>query len=134
MMNERELIMSDVPWAVAWYGDRPCIWLTLNVTPLSARVGPHEDFYAVNQRKTVNALYLTSQLTAAESLLAHQRDQLGRVESLQRLVANAVDNGLVITYAAGRVFFEKRFDVEKANGRLRYDGAGRIANQPTNAR
>jgi hypothetical protein len=61
MMNERELIMSDMPWAVAWYGDRPCVWLTLNATPIG-HSSPHEDFFAVNdQRQTVNALYLTSQ-------------------------------------------------------------------------
>jgi hypothetical protein len=25
-----ELLMSDVPWAVAWYGGRQCVWNTLN--------------------------------------------------------------------------------------------------------
>ena len=29
-MKENELMMSDIPWAVAWYGNRQCIWLTLN--------------------------------------------------------------------------------------------------------
>jgi hypothetical protein len=28
--GEGELLMSDIPWAVAWYGERPCLWLTLN--------------------------------------------------------------------------------------------------------
>ena len=50
-MNENELMMSDVPWAVAWYGNRQCIWLTLN---------SQDDFFAVNDGwKTVQALYLT---------------------------------------------------------------------------
>ncbi len=29
-MKPEELMMSDVPWAVAWYGRRQCVWLTLN--------------------------------------------------------------------------------------------------------
>lgn len=27
-MKPDELLMSDVPWAVAWYGQRKCVWLT----------------------------------------------------------------------------------------------------------
>jgi len=50
-MKPDELIMSDVPWAVAWYGDRPCVWTTLNCQ--YEFVGLH-DFI-----KPVNALYLT---------------------------------------------------------------------------
>lgn len=51
LMNENELIMSDIPWAVAWYGDRQTVWLTLNA---------QEDFFAVNDYlKPVQALYLT---------------------------------------------------------------------------
>jgi hypothetical protein len=52
-MNEKELMMSDVPWAVAWYGKRQCIWLTLDA---------QDDFFAVNDYvKPVRALYLTPQ-------------------------------------------------------------------------
>src|SRR5262245_31255242 len=28
-VGEKELIMADFPWAVAWYGDRQSIWLSL---------------------------------------------------------------------------------------------------------
>jgi hypothetical protein len=43
--------MSDVPWAVAWYGRRQCVWLTLN---------PQDDFNAINfWMKPVQSLYLT---------------------------------------------------------------------------
>jgi hypothetical protein len=46
-----ELVMSDVPWAVAWYGDRPCVWTTLNC---------QYEFNSLNDFvKPVNALYLT---------------------------------------------------------------------------
>jgi hypothetical protein len=50
-MKEDELMMSDVPWAVAWYGRHQCVWLTLNA---------QDDFFAINDNlKTVQALYLT---------------------------------------------------------------------------
>ena len=44
-------MMSDVPWAVAWYGRHQCVWLTLNA---------QDDFFAINDYlKPVQALYLT---------------------------------------------------------------------------
>ncbi|HXE42520.1 MAG TPA: hypothetical protein VN516_05810, partial [Candidatus Baltobacteraceae bacterium] len=50
-LKEDELEMSDVPWAVAWYGDQQCIWLSLNA---------QQEFYAVNDEvKPVRGLYLT---------------------------------------------------------------------------
>jgi Dolichyl-phosphate-mannose-protein mannosyltransferase len=52
-MKPDELMMSDVPWAVAWYGDRQCVWLTLDA---------QTEFFAVSDYiKTVQALYLTPQ-------------------------------------------------------------------------
>ena len=55
------LIVSNLFMTVAWYGNRPCVWLTLNATPVTRDGSPHEDFFAINdQRKTINALYLTS--------------------------------------------------------------------------
>jgi 4-amino-4-deoxy-L-arabinose transferase-like glycosyltransferase len=50
-MKENELMMSDVPWAVAWYGRHQCVWLTLNA---------QDDFFAINDYlKPVQALFLT---------------------------------------------------------------------------
>jgi len=50
-MKPEELMMSDVPWAVAWYGQRQCVWLTANA---------QDDFFAINDyMKPVQALYLT---------------------------------------------------------------------------
>ena len=44
-------MMSDVPWAVAWYGRHQCVWLTLNA---------QDDFFAINDYiKPVQALYFT---------------------------------------------------------------------------
>jgi hypothetical protein len=52
-MKPDELMMSDVPWAVAWYGHRQCVWLSLDA---------QTDFYAINDYlKPVQALYLTPQ-------------------------------------------------------------------------
>ena len=50
-MHPDELMMSDVPWAVAWYGDRQCTWTTLN---------SQYEFFALNDYvKPVHGLYLT---------------------------------------------------------------------------
>ena len=51
-MRPDELMMSDIPWAVAWYGQRQCTWTTLNAK---------SDFFALNDNltKPVRALYLT---------------------------------------------------------------------------
>ena len=52
-MKPDELMMSDVPWAVAWYGHRQCVWLSLDA---------QDDFFAINDYlKPVQALYLTPQ-------------------------------------------------------------------------
>ncbi len=51
-MKPNELTMSDVPWAVAWYGRTPSVFYTLNTQP---------DFFTINDyMKPINALYLTS--------------------------------------------------------------------------
>lgn len=58
-----ELVMSDLPWAVAWYGDRRCLWL-----PHSVRSENGEDFFAVYDFESpVAALYI-SPLTTETSL------------------------------------------------------------------
>jgi hypothetical protein len=50
-MKPDELMMSDTPWAVAWYGDRQCTWTTINCG---------YEFYQLNDYcKKISALYLT---------------------------------------------------------------------------
>ena len=50
-MKPDEMMMSDIPWAVAWYGRHPCIWLT---------VSPQCDFTELNKHyKPIQGLYLT---------------------------------------------------------------------------
>jgi hypothetical protein len=46
-----ELMMSDIPWAVAWYGQAQCVWLTMNC---------QSAFLAINDyEKPIQALYLS---------------------------------------------------------------------------
>jgi 4-amino-4-deoxy-L-arabinose transferase-like glycosyltransferase len=62
MMTERELIMSDIPWAVAWYGDRQSVWLTLNAVRDPRDPHSQENFLTINDyQKQINALYLTAE-------------------------------------------------------------------------
>ena len=73
-MKENELMMSDVPWAVAWYGRRQCVWLTLNA---------QDDFFAINDYlKPVQALYLTPETMDGRFVsdwVQRRRIQLGQL-------------------------------------------------------
>jgi 4-amino-4-deoxy-L-arabinose transferase-like glycosyltransferase len=61
-LKENELMMSDIPWAMAWYGQRQCVWLTLKAAPDSRDPFTKEDFSAINDyQKPINVLYLTPQ-------------------------------------------------------------------------
>ena len=68
-LKEKELAMSDVPWAVAWYGQRQCVWLTLKCMPDAKDTTTHETFLAINDyQKPINALYLTPETTDSRFL------------------------------------------------------------------
>ncbi len=69
-MKEKELMMSDIPWAVAWYGQRQCAWLTLDAQG--------EDFFRLNDDlKTVQGLYLTPRTTDSRFLTEMIKDKDG---------------------------------------------------------
>jgi len=61
VLGKDELMMTDIPWAVAWYGDREAVWLTLNATASpDDPTNWQESFFAINdQLKPIHALYLT---------------------------------------------------------------------------
>lgn len=61
VLTTNEMMMTDIPWATAWYGDRKSVWLTLNATADPQKpVEWQESFFAINDLlKPVNALYLT---------------------------------------------------------------------------
>ena len=68
-LKEKELAMSDIPWAVAWYGQRQCVWLTLKCKRDTKDASAHEDFFAINDyMKPISALYLTPQTMDARFL------------------------------------------------------------------
>jgi 4-amino-4-deoxy-L-arabinose transferase-like glycosyltransferase len=68
-LKERELVMSDIPWAVAWYGERQSVLLTLRATPDSRDPTSREDFFAINDyQKPINVLYLTAETMDSLSL------------------------------------------------------------------
>lgn len=79
-MAEDELTISDVPWAMAWYGDRQCAWIP-------AGFGP--GFVELDRHKPVKAAYLTS-LTLDRKLVTGQLD--GDDPLVGRFAAEAVVN------------------------------------------
>jgi 4-amino-4-deoxy-L-arabinose transferase-like glycosyltransferase len=83
-MKPEELMMGDVPWAVAWYGDRQCAWVTPN---------DDEQFFKVNSVKTVHAIYLT-QRTTDRKFLSHM---IIEPNSWERFVLDSWAHGEVPT-------------------------------------
>jgi hypothetical protein len=50
-MNDKEITMTDVPWALAWYGQKRAVDLTLD---------SKEEFYRINdEMQNISGLYLT---------------------------------------------------------------------------
>ena len=45
-----ELLVSDAPWELAWYGDRACVWLPMSVDP---------EFLALYHQRRVRGIFLT---------------------------------------------------------------------------
>jgi hypothetical protein len=100
--EKNELLMSDVPWAVAWYGRRPCVWLTLDI---------EQDFKRVQILKPVNALYLT-QLTTDRKLLsemARGHDQEWGRFALQAVANEEVPTGFPLKNAVTSLFPDQLF-------------------------
>lgn len=59
-LRPNEMMISDIPWAVAWYGQRQCLWLTRN---------PDDQFYQVHDYiKPIRCLYLTPVTTDSRIL------------------------------------------------------------------
>jgi hypothetical protein len=59
-LKPNELVMSDIPWAVAWYGDRQCVWLTLNALDDPDDPDDVDHVFTINDlQKPVSAVYLS---------------------------------------------------------------------------
>ena len=105
-LKESELAMSDIPWAVAWYGQRQCVWLTLRCTPDTKDPNTHEDFFAINDYlKKVNLLYLTPQTMDARFLTQWIRagEQSWGSFILESMVKKKVPPNLPAERIAGRL-------------------------------
>jgi dolichyl-phosphate-mannose-protein mannosyltransferase len=93
-MKPGELTMSDVPWAMAWYGRCQCVWLTLNA---------QDDFFAINDyMKPVQALYLTPEIMdsklASDCLRPSDQHTWGNFV-LQAVAQNKIPNGFPLVQA-----------------------------------
>jgi len=98
-MKPDELIMSDVPWAVAWYADRPAIWLALDVK---------KDFYEINDYiKPIKGLYLTPITTDAKfvSSFAQPTEMSWAAIVLNAAVSGKVPEDFPLRSAPVREFF-----------------------------
>ena len=63
-MEGDELMMSDIPSGMAWYGARSCVWLPLD---------DEDEFFKVNALKPVKALFLT-QITTNQRFLSQMKE------------------------------------------------------------
>ena len=74
------LIMSDMPWAVAWYGARECIGL-----PLRIKNAYKEDFFAIHdQERPLAAVYLSPMLANSPMQRSYfQKGLIGQFDDKQ---------------------------------------------------
>ena len=89
-MGVEETLMSDMPWAVAWYGRRQCVWITRNF---------RKDFFTINdEMKPIQALYLTPRTTDSKFLaqMIKDRDGWGRF-TLECFTKGEVMTGFPLT-------------------------------------
>lgn len=105
-LKERELMMSDMPWAVGWYGRRSCIWSVLDV---------ERDFYAINDfQKPVQGLYLTQLTSDARfySGMVKSPDRGWEWFTVQSLVRTNLPQGFPLRHATplpdGQLFLTDR--------------------------
>ena len=100
-LKEKEMMMSDIPWAVAWYGGRQCIWLTANY---------RQEFFKINDfLKPVNALYLTRRTTDKPFFTEWMSGALGSWERnflMESLAKSGVPPGFPLRVVA-EVFWPK---------------------------
>ncbi len=71
-MEKHEMIMGDLPWATAWYGDHLCVWLSLNFADRRHQ----NDFYAINDfHRPVRALHLSRETLDKPMMVGVEVDQ-----------------------------------------------------------
>jgi len=111
-MNENELMMSDLPWSVAWYGQRQCVWLTLDW---------QDEFSAIDKNmKPIQALYLTPQTMdgkfVSEWMEGSERSWGGFL--LQTLNDKRVPDNFPLTHAPTGFLPERLFLTDRERWKL----------------
>ena len=106
-MGEEELIMSDMPWAVAWYGDRQAVWTTLDTGDVA-----NSDYFRISDyQKEIKGLYLT-QLTIdakfVSDILKSEEGAWGRFV-LESIIKTNVPSGFPLRKAPPGLFPEQLF-------------------------
>jgi hypothetical protein len=102
-MKKNELMMSDVPWAVAWYGRRQCVWLTPDA---------QDSFFAINDDiKPVQALYLTPETMDGKFLTdwVRARDFSWGNFIIQAVVQNQIPPNFPLRHAPSGFLPERLF-------------------------
>lgn len=102
-LKPSELMMSDIPWATAWYGDRQAIWITGNADT---------QFYAVHDyMKPIRALYLTPETTDSRFLSQWVRpgERSWPTFVLEFMVRGQAPAKFPLTFARGDMFPDQLF-------------------------
>ena len=94
IMGKDDLIMSDIPWAVAWYGRHECVSLALN---------PKDEFAQFDYIKPVNALYITSKSAKIDLMNDYDPKE---ADSWTHFVVDAVvKNSVPVKFPLGHVVY-----------------------------
>ena len=103
-LEGRELMMSDMPWAVAWYGDRRCVWVTTDA-PLEPTTASKSDFFKIHDyHDRVKGLYLTLLTTDARffSDISRDPDYAWGQFMVEVLAKRSIPKGFPLTHSPAR--------------------------------
>ncbi len=109
-MKPDELMMSDMPWAVAWYGRRDCLWLTTDI---------NNDYQTVNRERPIKALYLTG-LTMDQKMISellHGPDHVWGQFVLESVIKQELPDGFPLRKAYTDLFPEQLFLTDRERWR-----------------
>jgi hypothetical protein len=100
-MQPEELMMSDMPWAVAWYGNRKCLWATLDA-PSDLKSTKQSDFFDIHDyQKPIQGILLTRLTTDAKwfSQMIQGQDYAWGKFMLECLLRTNVPAGFPLKYS-----------------------------------
>lgn len=100
-MKKDELMMSDMPWAIAWYGNRRCLWSTLDA-PSDLRTARQSDFFDIHDyQKPIQGILLTRLTTDAKwfSQMLQGQDFAWGKFMLECLLRTNVPTGFPLKYS-----------------------------------